>query len=642
MAYSIIVTSQKFLSLGSVLLLAAFLFLLSYFKVQDSDFWWHVKAGEILLQSGWIHTDPFAYTREGLPYVATHEWLAQIVLYGVFNTFGAAGIVVLRWGCALIISGLILSLDRRRIWPNAFLVAAGFVFVRHGLIERPQIFSNVLFAFSVFSTFVLLERRDSTSRWVVGTLLTLAQILWVNLHGGAAFLALIVPGTLFIQMLVERRSMRDLAFPVILCVSLLAAMLVSPNGFHNLTYVWLLFSDKTAEFIKEWSPQPWGQYVVQFGWLWIAVLAALMAGRRNIIASALVLLSTGVLSRMGARHEPLFLVAALSVTVYQLSFSRSWQDLLDRRVGRTVPLAVATFLLVVLVLGIDAPYRTFLKRTNRFGIGTVEAGKGAYEFIVSQDIRGPVFNTYALGGYLLYRGAPDRRVFIDGRNVDYGYDFLKKALDARYEVKAFTDLSDTYDFTHAVIEYTADTQDGSALDFAFMKDLPDWALVYIDDRVAVYARRTLELQPLIAEREYRLLTPEGLLRQTALQFLTPENRGVLVGELLRAAKDTEKGISAIVLLSLAQSSMGELRTAVALVDEAMRRAPNRYEPYLAGAIAFESAGQWKDAAAMYEEADERARSSGASLRYDRIADVFDKIGETEKADEYRRRAAAQR
>jgi hypothetical protein len=44
------------------------------FKIMDRDFWWHSKAGEILVREHrWITTEPFAYTREGKPYLATHE-----------------------------------------------------------------------------------------------------------------------------------------------------------------------------------------------------------------------------------------------------------------------------------------------------------------------------------------------------------------------------------------------------------------------------------------------------------------------------------------------------------------------------------------------------------------------------------------
>jgi hypothetical protein len=40
---------------------------------------------------------------------------------------------------------------------------------------------------------------------------------------------------------------------------------------------------------------------------------------------------------------------------------------------------------------------------------------GAADFLKAHDVREPLFNTYEHGGYLIWRLAPERRVFIDGR-----------------------------------------------------------------------------------------------------------------------------------------------------------------------------------------------------------------------------------
>ncbi len=567
------------------------------------------------MQNGWIVTDPFAYTREGLPYIATHEWLAQIVLYLVFHTFGAVGIAVLRWVSMLGISALLLSLDWKRVWPNIFLVAAGFVVARQGLIERPQLFTNMFFALTCIAGVRLLDAGTNHRVWMQwGIALLIAQVLWVNMHGGAAFLALLAPAAVFVQMLVDRRPMKVLAYPVLLGIGLLIAMLISPNGIDNWTYVWLLFTDKTAEFIKEWSPHPWSIYLLSFGAFWALTGWSVGWTRHTVTGAMLVLLAPGVLSRTGSRHEILFVIAALAVTIYQLSRNDRWQEFLDRRLRQPLQTGLITFALIVLMMIIDTPYRSFLQQTNRQGFGTEEMARDAFDFVVVNGIEGPVFNTYSVGGYLLYRGAPQRKVFIDGRNVDYGYEFLKDALDARYDKVVFDQLSNNYGFTHAIIEYTAGGQPDGPLDFDFLDTHPDWALVFIDDHIAVYAKRTSGNVRLIEEHAYTLLTPEGLLRQTALASLSSTTQMTLTRELLQAAKDTEEGISAITLLALLQSAVGEATNATALAQEAIRRQPERYEPYLSAAVAFEKAGQMEEAAMMYEEARVRARRAGVQLR----------------------------
>lgn len=603
------------LSIITLLLGAVLLFAIAAFKIVDSDFWWHIKAGEVFFSSGWITTDPFAYTREGLPYIATHEWLAQIILHGIFSLFGPVGIAMLRWISMLAIGGLMLSLDRRHVWPNVFLIVAGFIVARQGLIERPQLFTNVLFGLSVVASLNLLDASDDRRAWIRwGIALIIAQMFWVNLHGGAAFLALIVPAAVIVQMLRERRSMERLAYPILLGIGLLIAMLISPNHIHNITYVWLLFTDQTAAFIKEWSPHPWPHYLSSFGAFWIVALASLITTREKIPGSLVVLLAPGILSRTGSRHEILFVIAAIAVTVYQLSKNGAWQEFLERRLMRPWQAIIITVACIALLIAIDMPYRSFLRQTNRQGFGTEELGKGAYEFIVANNVQGPMFNTYSLGGYLLYRGHPDRKVFIDGRNVDYGYDFLRDALDARYDKVVFDELALEHGFSHAIIEYTAGDSGETPMDFDFLNDHPDWSLVYIDDAVAIYLKRSSENETLIAQREYRLLTPKNMVRQSAVQLLSDATRTELTRELLQAAKDTEDGISAMVQLSLLQSSIGEAQAAFGLAQEAIKRKPGRYEPYLAASIALKTGGRAEEAERMYEEAAKRARGMGVELR----------------------------
>ena len=67
-----------------------------------------------------------------------------------------------------------------------------------------------------------------------------------------------------------------------------------------------------------------------------------------------------------------------------------------------------------------------------------------------EDGSGPMFNTYDLGSDLEYHG---RKVFVDTRNSDYGYAFLKRTLDAANDKDVWNGLDREYHFTHAVLWY---------------------------------------------------------------------------------------------------------------------------------------------------------------------------------------------
>src|SRR5262249_28959330 len=61
----------------------------------DPDYWWHLKTGELILHNHAVpRTDPFSYTAAGKHWVA-HEWLSEVIIYGVQSLLGYWADVVL-------------------------------------------------------------------------------------------------------------------------------------------------------------------------------------------------------------------------------------------------------------------------------------------------------------------------------------------------------------------------------------------------------------------------------------------------------------------------------------------------------------------------------------------------------------------
>jgi len=83
------------------------LFLLGLFSTElaDSDAWWHLASGRYVAETHHLPApDPFAYTTAGAGdayageaatrhFNLTHEWLAQLAMYGL-ETVGGSGAVV--------------------------------------------------------------------------------------------------------------------------------------------------------------------------------------------------------------------------------------------------------------------------------------------------------------------------------------------------------------------------------------------------------------------------------------------------------------------------------------------------------------------------------------------------------------------
>ncbi len=624
----------QILNIGAAIAAVLFIGCVALFKVVDSDIWWHIRAGQVMWETKSLITlDPFAYTRAGLPYLATHEWVSQLVLALAYGIGSDAGIIVLRILCALGVATLVLSIDRKNLWPNALLMMGAAIVMRQGFIERPQMFSNILFAANILIGLLLLNTDDLRRRKRFLITMVGLQILWVNMHGAEALLSFLILGAVFFQEIVGSRRRDVLRLYVLAGLALFAAMFISPNTYHNFSYVWLLFTDRTAEFIKEWSPHPWNQYLIQFGVFWIVAIASIVTSRRHIIATSIILLVTGVLSRMGARHEVLFMIAALAITFYELQGNEKWQTLLEWLRARLWAAILLTIVLIGMIVWIDASYRAFVWRSNLKGIGHFAPAEGAVDFLERNKIVGNVFNSYAIGNYLMFRKIP---VFLDGRNVDYGYEYLKQALDARGSAAALRDLEQQYKFTIAVLE-SGWTNKGSD-EFMFLKDDPTWVLVYVDDWTAVYLKNIPDHRAVIDAFPYKLLTPQGLRRESLMAEVPQDQWPALQTELLRAIKEDTHGIDALVRMGQLAATAGQFDPAIVALDEAMRRAPGRYEPFALAAAVHAAKQEWAEAGALYEAAIARTTYLPIELNYEKVADVFEQAGDVGKAEKYRKKA----
>lgn len=470
-----------------ITLTAAVILYICAFKVGNTDFWWHIKAGQILRDTGWISTDPFAWTRVGQPYLASHEWLAQVILSGIYDVTGWQGITVLRFVLVALTFGIPLLLSRKHIsvtWLVALLAAIGS---RAAMSDRPHLFSFVLLSLVVCLCITYLE-VDARKRKKILLLLPLVILLWTNLHGAASLIGIAVIGALFLDQLVHKgRGVGQLLGSLIACG---IALLISPSGIGNISYVLSLFIDQSASLISEWQAVPLSQYLLHTLPLWVAAVWSIVRARKSLVFSSLVLLGLGYLSLQSGRHQALFLIAALALTIYQLRNSTI-------RVPRAVYLVACALVVLFCIL----QSHRFTVRDQNFGFGEFAPMRGAALFLQDQKPE-RMFNTYNAGGELLYH---DLTVFLDGRNIDYGYDYMKRALDAGVDSTVWNAVDGEYDFTHAVIYYALEAHRDPMPYISILQELPNWSLVYLDEWAAVYAKNT---------EGYRMITPKMLMQKT--------------------------------------------------------------------------------------------------------------------------------
>ena len=645
---------RKQLNIAAFIITVALIGWLLLYKITSSDFWWHVKAGQVLRSTGWIHTDPFAYTREGLPYLATQSWLAQVILSMFYDFGSASGVIFLRFLLVALTFSVLLLIDRRSIWPNVFVILLALILLRPFLLDRPQLWTFLCFSLQLFFTIKFIESPISSyenrTKYLIKYLLPIwaVQVLWVNMHGAAALVTVALIGAAFLGFLVEDvRSHSPLPQTILrswiyllAIAGALVTLLFSPNGIGNLAYVQNLFSDQTKEFIVEWQAPVLSRYLQVTGVFWILALISLLWSRKHTIAFGTILIVFGLFACTAMRHLPLFVLAAVAISFASLKNTAGWQALLTAADRHKMAVLLLSAGILAALLGLNRMTRIHLIRSGTNTAGILEQYTSAYDFLERTQPSGHMFNSYDVGSYLLSRGYPDRKVFVDGRNVDYGYEFLRKTMDAAQDPSTWKQLEEEFGLTYAVFNYTPNRElYAESVPYANHLDRnPDWALVYIDDQIAVYFKRIPEHTELIDQYEYHFINPEKLDRGTVFQSIAQENVHALETELLRVSRSDAEGIKALLLLVKLYFASDLPDDALRVLSKTMERQPMHYEAYEIAGQVYEKAGRYEEAVQMFTKSMQYSSHLDASYDYARFAEVWEKAGHAKKAEQFRRKA----
>jgi hypothetical protein len=243
-------------------------------RMRAIDLAYHVRAGELSLQTGDVaRTDPFTFTREGLPWL-NQQWAAQVVFTLAHRVLGWAGVAIAH--AASIGSGFLLvyrSCLHAGAHPRtgALLSILGFLVGGGTLAARPQSLAVPLFA----GTWLLLARRG---RWV--WLVPVLTVIWANVHGSFVLAPLLTAFALS-DDLVARRPIGP---SVLLLVATVVGTFVSPFGPSVWSYaVEITSNDTIRNSVTEWRPPlPWTLRGAPFWLSGISVAIVGVSRRRKV------------------------------------------------------------------------------------------------------------------------------------------------------------------------------------------------------------------------------------------------------------------------------------------------------------------------------------------------------------------------
>jgi hypothetical protein len=237
------------------------------------------------------------------------------------------------------------------------------------------------------------------------------------------------------------------------------------------------------DFIQEWASPNFHQASLQpMLWMLLLTLAAIGFSRRRLdITDALTLTLFAVITFLAQRNLGLFaLICApiLSRHVTPIVERSRWGQ---RSLSEGSPIVNAA-LLGIIVVAVALYTIGTLGPTVQSKAEAKILPVAAAKWIEQNKPRGPLFNSYNWGGYLLWRLGDEYPVYVDGRTDIYDDSFLRDFL-------AITLVNPDYDQRLAKTgAQLVLIESGSVLDNFLARDAT-WQESYRDEVAVIYERR---------------------------------------------------------------------------------------------------------------------------------------------------------
>lgn len=530
-AFSEKLSSSEILRWVIIVLLPVLIFLRYTVESIDYDMWWQMAHGKYYVTHHTLKMDlsVFSWTPTDPTWIY-NTCLGSIAIYLFYNFMGGFGLWAFQW---LVFGGVFLSfylflrlLNQRLDISGITLIAAiGIACSMACRFYKPELFSLLIFNWTVCIYFY----AKITHKKFLFYLYPLIFLFWVNLHGafavGLVFLAMAFTGEILNRILFPGKSLttEDLMHFGIACILSGIATLINPYGIDYLLNIYKGVVEANTPLA-----QLHNRAVMAYMSLWPYLKAtdiSFFGGGLTAWIMTLMMSSVLCLSLYEfIKHKSCdFALLIFSVVFYWKGMETNRASyffpvafffiffylLIHRLKFRSIPGKITIFALAIFVFFCSSMvYVHMIRLTDNkwFGIGLEDlAPVKETEFLKKYRLEGPIFNDYAIGGYLVWDLYPAYKVFIDPRGglymnqvfADY-LDFTSKRVNGE-DIRRFREK---YPFNIVVLHYR---QKNLIIDFLTAGE-DEWRLVYFDRNAAVLIHKTL-LPVVLSQMKHVDLSP---------------------------------------------------------------------------------------------------------------------------------------
>lgn len=468
----------------------------------DQDFYWHLKTGQWIWQHKSLPTtDPF--TIPPLPpssprtdFILSSYWLSQLILYACYTLGGMSGIIVLRW----ILAGISFAICTRWVsLRNSSVVAVMMLgstqVLYHYSLDRPQFYSFICFGALLVILFSFFDQPDNWPLWRLLVSLSLLMAIWANLHGGffvglaiLTFCA-VTEGCKFSHPSLSPLSRREYRILLIATITALAASFLNPNPINTIKLLPTILDESKnqtfsiAEYynvIKFFKLSQNHFHLVYFISLFFTGVVIICSRHRKNLTWIGILAVTGYIGFLHVRYMAFFFVSA---TIF------SMKALETEITTRRARLSLYILLLALLIYCVDNERERPRSALQHGWVPPSHFPTAAADFITTKGLHGNVLTSYDWGGYMIWRLAPENKIFCDGRVLDFERmrEFLYSYAANPTRTPYWKQLFDKYDIQIVVLPYLDHLGEPDLLN-KFVRMDKDWMIVFDQNNSAVFVR----------------------------------------------------------------------------------------------------------------------------------------------------------
>lgn len=489
-------------------------------NLASADLGRHLKNGEIFLKDFAIaKTNLYSYTHPDYPFV-NHHWGSGVVFHLVWKLSGFSGLSFFYVTLILLTFFIFFETSRKNSSLAITIPAAILVIPLIGERTeiRPEVFS---YFFSAIFFWILwnYHKGKISHYWLF--ILPFLEIIWVNFHIyfilgfmfiGAFWLEELMYHSKLITKIFVREVLKDyqkfkklsLVFFLTVFSSFLnpfgtTAVIYPFNIFRN--YGYRVLENQSIWFIERLGIVPNPNYLLYkiiVLLLAISFVFLFLTNRRRFSLSFLgISFLLSVMAGMAIRNFTLFGFVIFPIISYNITYS-----LIKKINFEDLNLKLAAIIATIGIFSFSFwqnSQKVFLNSNTSFGL---YAGmNAAADFFKAQEIQGPIFNDYDIGGYLIYHLYPAQKVFVDNRPEAYPASFFEKIyIPMQEDNEIWNKVDSKYDF-NAIFFYTRDATPWGQNFLVNRIDDPSWAPVFADQHAVIFLRRNDQNKNIIGKYE---------------------------------------------------------------------------------------------------------------------------------------------